>query len=243
MSENVQPLITFNAQGRTFYPGLDVLGFDAQFGSGNFSNIISFNDIQWVRIRHSAAGDDAFVNVLGAHPFVHPILDPLIPLPYQIRLTETIQVDFGAATQGRIFFGFGEWVDVTADDSLRGLGFYCDETGNWFALLSDALGDRVRVDTGVSTAAAHFFRVELDGVLKEVRWYVDEVLITSHLVATPLDQIASGTDLQFYDVGVRSTGEQIDAYIAAGALAQMSFITNEPEAGGANPWTPGCGCS
>jgi hypothetical protein len=132
---------------------------------------------------------------------------------------------FGASV-GRIFFGFGEFVDVTDALSLRGLGFYCDETGNWFALMNDILGDRVRFDTTADTNQPRLLRMDIDGILKEVRWYVDEVLRVTHVMSTPLDQIGAGVGVFLDDVIIQSdAGNQIDAYIAAGIIAQMSLVT------------------
>lgn len=232
MTEIVQPLVAFNPNARTLYPGLSQTGFDIQFGTGSFLPNITPAGVlqQWLLVRHTAAGDDVFGNILGAWGIVHTLLDPLIQGPNHILVfQETIFVDYQTATQGRVFFGVGEWTDVTDDDALRGIGFYADDTGNWFALLNDALGDRVRLDTAIDPTAPHHIRFEIDGIRRQVRWLIDGVQVASHTLTTPLDQIAVGTSLDFLDVGVRSTGELINVFIAVGAVNQVLLITNEAE--------------
>ena len=233
MTEIVQPLVAFNPNARTLYPGLNQVGFDTQFGTGSFLPNITPAGVlqQWLLVRHTAAGDDVFGNILGAWGIVHSLLDPVIQGPNHILVfQETIFVDYQTATQGRVFFGVGEWTDVTDDDALRGIGFYADDTGNWFALLSDALGDRLRLDTAIDPTAPHHIRFEIDGILRQVRWLIDGVQVASHSLTTPLDQISTGTSLDFLDVGVRSTGELINVFVAVGAVNQVLLITNEAEA-------------
>ena len=233
MTEIVQPLVAFNPNARTLYPGLNQTGFDIQFGTGAFLPNTTPTGVlqQWLLVRHTAAGDDLFGNILGAWGMVHSLLDPLIQGPNHILVfQENIFVDYQTATQGRVFFGLGDWTDVTDDDALRGIGFYADDTGNWFALLSDALGDRVRLDTGIDPTAPHLIRLEIDGILHQVRFLIDGVQVAVHTLVTPLDQISTTSTLDFLDPAVRSTGELINCFVAAGAVNQVLLITNEAEA-------------
>ena len=232
MTEVVQPLITHSTNQRTFYPGLDVTAFDAQFGTGATLINITLDNQQWLLHRHTAAGDDVYAQILGSWGMVHSLLDPLIQGPNHILVfQETIIIDFQAATQGRIFFGLGAWTDVTDDDTLRGIGFYCDhDTQVWFALLSDATGDRVRLNTAIDVTARHHLRLEVDGILHQVRFYLDGTLVASHTLTVPLEQIATGTTLDFLQLALRSTGELIQGYMSGGAVDQVLLITNEPEA-------------
>lgn len=232
MTEVVQPLITHSTNQRTFYPGLDVSGFDTQFGTGASLINITLDNQQWLLHRHTAVGDDVYGAILGSWGMVHSLLDPLIQGPNHILVfQETIIIDFQAATQGRIFFGLGAWTDVTDDDTLRGIGFYCDhDTQTWFALLSDSAGDRVRVATTIDVTARHHLRIEIDGILHQVRFLIDGVQVAAHGLAVPLEQIATGTTLDFLQLALRSTGELIQGYMSGGAVDQVLLITNEPEA-------------
>jgi hypothetical protein len=232
MTEVVQPLITHSTNQRTMYPGLDVTGFDTQIGTGASLINITLDNQQWLLHRHTAAGDDVYAQILGSWGMVHSLLDPLIQGPNHILVfQETIVIDFQVATQGRIFFGLGAWTDVTNDDTLRGIGFYCDhDTQTWFALLSDALGDRVRLNTAIDVTTRHHLRLEIDGILHQVRFFLDGNQVAAHTLVIPLDQIATGTTLDFYQLGLRSTGELIQGYMSGGAVDQVLLITNEPEA-------------
>lgn len=234
MSESVQAMIAFNSNLQTTVTGVQTFTLDGIFGAGLTTTNQAFINAIWLRVRRNTTGDNVFGVEWGKYNFLHPILDPThAGPPYIMRIAEMIAPSFGASV-GRIFFGFGEFTDVTDRLSLRGAGFYCDETGNWFALLNDVLGDRERFDTGADTNQPRFLRMELDGNLKVVRWYVDEVLVLTHTVATAIDQIETGVDaasgLLFNDVVIQSdAGNQIDAFIASGMVAQMSIITDEPE--------------
>ncbi|KKM21125.1 hypothetical protein LCGC14_1638560, partial [marine sediment metagenome] len=186
--------------------------------------------LQYVRPRRNVTGDNVFGETLGFHNFIHAFLDPTHVGPkYVIRIEQVIIPQFGASA-GRVFFGLGGFSDVTDATSLRGAGFYCDETGNWFALLADALGDRVRVDTTADANQVRHLRMEIDANLKTIRWYVDQVLRKTYRVLTPLDQMdgsASSGLLGFNTVIQSDAGNQIDAYIAAGIVAEMSLVTSE----------------
>jgi len=226
VSESIQPMLSLNTNGQTPVTGVTLNTLDGIFGAGSVAINQSFVGQIWTRIRRNATGDNVFVQDLGIHNFIHPLTDPTHAGPsYIVRITEVIAPSFGASV-GRIFFGFGEFIDVTDALSLRGAGFYCDETGNWFALLSDAVGDRVRFDTTADTNQPRLLRMDIDGILKEVRWYVDDVLRVTHVMSSPLDQIGAGVGVFFVDVIIQSdAGNQIDAFIAAGIIAQMSLVT------------------
>lgn len=230
MSESVQPIIQFVSVGRTNYAGVETTGLDVIFGAGSVQHSTLIG-ARWQRIRRNTTGDNVFGQTLGYHSFIHPFLDPThIGPPYIMRLQEVISPLFSGAV-GRVFFGLGGFTDVTDSLTLRGCGFYCDETGNWFALLRDAVGDRVRVDTTADTNQPRFLRVDIDAKLKTVRWYVDEVLRHTHVVSSALDQMegsATAGLLEFCVVIQSDAGNQIDAFIAPGLVVQMSLITDEP---------------
>ena len=230
MSESIQPLMVLNAHLQVTYPGLSLNTLDGIFGGGTVGPNISFINLQWIRVQRNAVGNNIFLLEFGVHHFIHPFLDPThAGPPYIMRITETIAPSFGASV-GRVFFGFGGFSDVTDPNSLHGAGFYCDEVGNWFALLRDVLGDRVRFDTGADTNQPRSLRMDIDGNKKQLRWYIDEVLRKTHTFVTPLDDIAPGFDVLFTDVAIQSAaGNLINVYIAAGIVAQMSIVTDEPE--------------
>lgn len=235
MSENVQAMIGFNSANATTITGVQKTTLDALIGVVFVTPKISFIGASWVEVQRSAAGGaNVGGQFWGKHNSPHVILDPThAGPPYILRICETITPVYGS-NSGRIFFGFGEFTDIADPASLVGLGFYCDKTGNWFALMSDDLGDRERFDTDADTNQPRFLRMELDGNLKAVRWYVDEVLVRTHAMLTPLDKIETGTDggsgLLFNDVVIQSAaGHNVIAYIGSGLTAQMSIITDEPE--------------
>lgn len=233
MSESSQPIISFQSSARVEYPGIGIITLQNIVNVGNVLILadILFQNTKWMRVRRNTTGTTAAGQFWGFHNFIHPLLDPTkAGPPYIMRISEVILADFGGSV-GRIFFGIGEFTDATDRTTLRGCGFYCDETGNWFALLNDALGDRTRVDTLASTTVPRYLRIDMDGNLKVVRWYVDEVLVATAVLATALDQISPTTGLRFYDVEIQSAaGNQIDAYISAGPRAQMSIVTNIADA-------------
>ena len=84
MTEIVQPLVSFNINVRTIYPGLNVPSFDVQIGTGTILPTVTSQNQQWILQSHTAAGDDAFANILGAWGMVHSLLDPLIQGPNHI---------------------------------------------------------------------------------------------------------------------------------------------------------------
>ncbi|KKL25476.1 hypothetical protein LCGC14_2404920, partial [marine sediment metagenome] len=240
MSESVQPIFTLNSRGLVDYSGLMTTTLDALVGNGTVAQSQTFIDNQWIRVRRNVTGDNIVAQYFGLHNFIHAFLDPTHVGPlYIIRISECIVPSFGASV-GRVFFGFGEFVDVTDRTSLRGAGFYCDETGNWFALLRDAAGDIVRFDTGADTNQPRFLRMDIDANFKTVRWYVDEVLRKTHVMTSALDQIAAGSGPPFNDVAIQSdAGNQIDVYIASGIVAQMSIVTDAPQPLEVVPVVPG----
>jgi hypothetical protein len=226
MSESIQTMLHVTSTVQAPYPGVTLTALDGVFGSGFLTPTSSFIGQIWIKVERSAGGDNVFGQEFGFHNFIHAFMDPThTGPPYIVRITEVISPLFGANV-GRIFFGFGEFVDVTDALSLRGAGFYCDETGNWFALLSDIIGDRVRFDTTADTNQPRLLRMDIDGILKEVRWYVDDVLRVTHVMASPIDQIASGDGVLFNDVVIQAdAGNPVAAYVAAGIMAQMSLVT------------------
>lgn len=258
--ESVQPIIMLNPDNKTPYSGVAATTLDDTFGAGSVAVRTTLATQQYLRVRRNATGDNVFGHTLGFHNFIHPFLDPEHKgPPYIMRISQVIIPIFDGSV-GRVFFGLGGFTDVTDASSLRGAGFYCDETGNWIALLADANGDRVRFDTSADTNQPRFLRMDIDANFKTVRWYVDEVIRTTHVVATVLDQLdqADGSGLlAFNSAAIQSdAGNQIDAFIAAGIVAQMSIITDEPNiaaaAAGAAPggvvcsgltWTDSSDCS
>ncbi len=84
----------------------------------------------------------------------------------------------------------------------------------------------MRFDTTADTNQPRTLRMDIDGILKEVRWYVDDVLRVTHVMSSPLDQIASGDGVLFNDVVIQSdAANAVAAFIAAGVMAQMSLVT------------------
>lgn len=233
MSENVQVIIQHTEANRVPYSGLQLTTLALTFGAGTLQFSSTFVNQQYVQLSRNVTGDDVWGQILGVHNFIHPFLDPThVGPPYIMRLQQVIVPSF-AASVGRVFFGLGGFTDVTDAASLRGAGFYCDETGNWFALLSDALGDRVRVDTTADTNQVRSLQMDIDGQLKAVRWYVDQVLRFTHILTTPLDRIeASGDGLLWFNNCViqSDAGNAISVFISPGIVAQMALVTNEPEA-------------
>jgi hypothetical protein len=227
MSEHVQPLLHWTSAGQAPYQGVTLTALKGVFGSGFLTPASSFAGQIWSKIERSVSGDNVFGQEFGTHNFIYPFTDPdHVGPPYILRIAEVVSPLF-AGNVGRIFFGFGEFIDVTDALSLRGLGFYCDETGNWFALLSDILGDRVRFDTTADTNQPRTLRIDIDGGLKEIRWYVDEVLRVTHVMVSPLDQIVTGDGVLFNDVVIQAdAANPVAAYVAAGIMAQITLVTN-----------------
>ncbi len=229
MAANVQPIIMFNEGNRVDYSGLQTTNLQVTYGAGSVSANETLTGQQYFKMTRNATGDDVFGQYLGEHNFVHPFLDPdhLGP-PYVMRFQE-VMVPLFSTSVGRVFFGLGRFEDFADHTSLKGVGFYCDETGNWFAILVDALGDRVRFDTSADTNQARSLRFEIDGRLKSVRWYVDEVLRKTYVMLTPLDRIEdpASAGVLFHNCLIQSdAGNAISVYLSPGIVAQMSLITD-----------------
>lgn len=241
MAENVQAALSWNASLIMQLPGINLTP-GVQTGSGGSIQVSLFASQVWMEVRKTAATNDFFQNTFLNHNYLHWFMDPTSAGPsILVRVEDIVVMDWGASATARAFYGFGEWTVNTNPASLRGIGFYADSNGNWFALVSDAAGDRLRVDTGISAATAHLLRFEMDASAKTVTFFIDNVQVATVTLAAALGQISSatgnGTGLNFIQ-GVQGTAEQASLYMSTGMQTQLVFITNEADAPAGAGWTP-----
>jgi hypothetical protein len=118
------------------------------------------------------------------------IIDPIFP-PSGIIVTvqDVVKAVFAGpfnAQQGIAFFGIGHPTDITnAPNPWGKIGFRCYYAGagvqpTWVAYFNNLDGTALfKVDSGVLVNAPHLLKIELDGALQQVRWWIDGVLVAS----------------------------------------------------------------
>jgi hypothetical protein len=118
------------------------------------------------------------------------ILDPIFP-PTGIIVTfqDVVKAVFSGpfnTQQGQVFFGMGHNTEITnALNPWGKIGFRCYYAGagvqpTWVAYFNSLDGLALfKVDTGIKVDSPRHLKVELDGALQQIRWWIDGTLVAS----------------------------------------------------------------
>ena len=242
MGQNHQQILNLNHRLEVQLPGTGGTAFDAFFGSGTITAAIkSPAGLSAIRLTKNVT-PGVVGNLMASHAWPHSFLDPTgSPPPLLFRTESQVECEFTNAA--RMFFGYGEFLTVADPNTLDGIGFYADLGGNWIAIIVDATGDLLRIDTGVAASAAvHTLSFDIDGGLfrQGVTFNIDGVQV-AQLAPLPraLDQISSGAAL--------SLGHQIQGaaasnfWFGSSDIGLLSYVSNESDAGAG--FTPCDGCN
>ena len=136
---------------------------------------------------------------LGDAPGFHDLLDPTTPKRsrgFEIRDWINNITPVGVCS---FAYGLHELVTVNDWTTLVGLGFEHGPDFIWKTFLKDAPAGVPRVVHQVVTAALgnanHELMIVVDGFLKQIRWYIDSVLVDSYTPSIPLDQMAGAINV------------------------------------------------
>jgi len=116
-------------------------------------------------------------------------------IPVIIRVRDVIQFTVHAGALGGGFFGFCP--DVSNNGTLvfavsRCVGF-ANINGNWHSRYTANNGGVLRdVDSLITVSGIHELMFELDGVKKQVRWYIDGVLFDTYQVVADATAVVAG---------------------------------------------------
>lgn len=131
---------------------------------------------------------------LGNAPGFHDLLDPTTPKRsrgFEFRDWINNQVAVGPCSYA---YGIHDLVTVNDWTTLVGLGFEHGADFQWKTFLKDAPAGVPRVVHQVVCAAFgnvnHELMVVVDGFLKQVRWFIDSILVDSYIPVVQLDQMA-----------------------------------------------------
>ncbi len=202
MSKNVTQLVGVELQaGDRAWTGIGAPTFSEDFGTeGVFSPSFESNNLQFIDVlRFSGASEGVFGQRFGFHGNIHGFLDPAGPrLPYSYVFEDLCVAEFSVAGSGRVFWGFGDFTNVTIPTSLVGVGFMADEAGNWRAYVADDGSVLHNIDSGISAESVHLLRFEIDARVGQVHWFIDNVEVgtgfTPSVALRDITGVHSSTD-------------------------------------------------
>lgn len=161
--------------------GINNSGGNAFNGQGWIAAIKRYGRFQ------QANGNNPEYTQVSLHINPNPLVDPATPTRAVIvRIRDVVQLTRTAgATFGNIFFGYGDsypfqWGTI---EVIRGVGFHSYGGGTWrtYKSSNNMIAQRV-FDTGIPLTNLCELLIELDGQLKQVRWYIDGVLVDTYNV-------------------------------------------------------------
>lgn len=125
-----------------------------------------------------AASDTLIETGIEPRALVDPAL-PVVPLIYRVR--DVVAIESPGGNEAGFYIGSSSNLSVSLNPSPRTTGFrnYTGSTWQTLYARNDATEPYPRVDTLASCTEPVELMFELDGVLKEIRWYVDTVLVHS----------------------------------------------------------------
>lgn len=149
------------------------------------------------------AGGTTYHQLTPGYPF-HSLVDPQLPVqPVILRARDVVQVTRSAgAGFGSVAFTMGSGY-VFQDGSLeayRSVGFHSYGGGTWKSYYSGNLNAAAlrAFDTGVSIFNICELMFEVDGARKEVRYYIDGVLVDTYAPAADANALALTRAEAFY---------------------------------------------
>lgn len=166
--------------------------------SGVPGTIVNFRNFAGGGRRNAQVAAGYVEENLGDFPGIHDLLDPTTPKRnrgFEIRDWIVNSIAVGACN-----YGWGLLDNTVVNDwtTLVGLGF---EHGPDFILktfLRDAPGGVNRIVRQVQTVylanVPHELMIVVDGDKKQVRWFVDSVLVDAYVPAAPLDQMGGAAN-------------------------------------------------
>lgn len=136
---------------------------------------------------------------LGDFPGIHDLLDPTTAKRTRGFEFRDWIVNVQAVGASSYAFGLHELVTVNDWTTLVGLGFEHGPDYQWKTFLKDAPAGVPRVvhQTVINSFGnvPHELMVVVDGWLKQVRWFIDSILVDSYIPVVPLDQMAGAINV------------------------------------------------
>lgn len=133
----------------------------------------------------------------------NPLVDPGQALrPVIVRIRDVVQLTRTlGASFGNIWFGYGDsypfqWGTI---EVIRGVGFHSYGGGTWrtYKSSNNMIAQHV-FDTGVPLTNLCELMIELDGQLKQIRWYIDGVLVDTYNVVADAGAVNPNSQPSIY---------------------------------------------
>lgn len=201
-------------------------------------------DCQYLRVQGSAApfGANGYAvsnrAVIGVEPGALFAPFPVGSIVYRFRSVIAARVAQADANNplSRIVWGiqkeFGSSSPIGTQDYGQGwVCFYCGwngtTPGNWFCkVVDDAENVRHSFDTGITSFQPHALRIDLDPVETEIRFYIDEVLVSTYVPTSGFMNVTDLSPVSFLGYGVNAgwtAGASTVTYLDVWAEVMCSY--------------------
>lgn len=138
----------------------------------------------------------------GLAPVFHHVLDPTTPASLFSIVYENAVCGVHAVGDCRIFVGYISYKTAGDATTLMGIGFYADQVdGLWHSFVIDSVTGNApfvsQHDTisAITVANIHRLKFIVSGPDKNVKFYIDNVLLSTFTPTVPLERMGTATNI------------------------------------------------